>query len=230
MNEFVSYQDHCFNHLFQFSIILIHHIDDIASYLDIYPNIVNGISISDRSFAEMTFLKPVFCAVALVGLHISNIITLPFQALLAANETNYSTLLSAFPILYDELKSVNPERLCTTKDQVFHFVPKTTFDNLVKNTRDVILLSITSTIPEYKSEIISLLKMILPKLADGFSTQREQIFGFGLEADSECLTFKDLLCKYRRIAKVRHNSYTQSWRREKCQTFKDIGGSRVKNL
>ena len=86
--------------------ILIHHIDDIASYLAIYQNIVNGISISDRSFAEMTFLKPVFCAVASVGLHISNIITLPFQALLAANETNYSTLLSAFPILHDELKSV----------------------------------------------------------------------------------------------------------------------------
>ena len=69
---------------------------------------------------------------------------------------------------------------------MFHFVPKTIFDNLIKHTKDVILHSIASTIPEYKSEIISLLKMILPKLADEFSTQREQIFGFGLEADSEC--------------------------------------------
>ena len=84
--------------------VLVHHIDDIASYLDVYRNMVNGISILDRSFVEMTLLKPVFCAAALIGIHV----TLPFQSLLAANETNYSTLLSAFPILYAELNAVNP--------------------------------------------------------------------------------------------------------------------------
>ena len=72
--------------------VLVHLIDDIALYLDVYQNIVNGISILDRSFVEMTLLKPVFCAVALIGIHI----TLPFQLLLTANETNYSTLLSTF--------------------------------------------------------------------------------------------------------------------------------------
>ena len=67
--------------------VLVHHIDDISSYLDTYRNIVNGISILDRSFVEMPLLKPVFCAAALVGIHI----TIPFQTLLTANETNYST-------------------------------------------------------------------------------------------------------------------------------------------
>ena len=92
LNELLSYKDHRFNRLFQCCMVLVHLIDDIALYLDVYQNIVNGISILDRSFVEMTLLKPVFCAVALIGIHI----TLPFQLLLTANETNYSTLLSTF--------------------------------------------------------------------------------------------------------------------------------------
>ena len=99
-----------------------HHIDDIASYLDIYRNIVNGISILGRSFVEM-LLKPVFCAASLIGI----LITLPFQSLLSANKTNYSTFLSAFPILYNELNSINPEDLCTTTNQVLHFVSNDIF-------------------------------------------------------------------------------------------------------
>ncbi|MEO0686683.1 MAG: hypothetical protein AAFY76_16990, partial [Cyanobacteria bacterium J06649_11] len=96
-NETVSYKDHRFNRLFQCCMVLVHHIDDIASYLDTFRNIVNGISILDRSFVEMTLLKPVFCAVSLIGIHI----TMPFQALLLTKETNYSSLLTAFPSLYE---------------------------------------------------------------------------------------------------------------------------------
>ena len=186
VNESLSYKDHRFNRLFQCCMVLVHHIDDIAYYLDVYRNIINGISILDRSFVEMTLLKPVFCAAALIGIHI----TLPFQSLLAANETNYSTLLSAFPILYTELKAVIPEDLCTTTNQVLHFVPEDIFKNVLKHTKDVILHSIATNVSEYKSEVVNLLKLMLPKLADGFAMQRGKIFGFGPEAESESITFK----------------------------------------
>ena len=63
-NESLPYKDHRFNRLFKCCMVLVHHIDDISSYLDTYRNIVNGISILDRSFVEITLLKPVFCAVA----------------------------------------------------------------------------------------------------------------------------------------------------------------------
>ena len=131
----------------------------------------------------MTLLKPVFCAAALIEIHV----TIPFQSLLAANETNHSTLLSAFPILYAELNAVNPEDLCTTTNQVFHF--KDIFKNVLKHTKDVILHSIATNVSEYKSEVVSLLKLMLPKLADGIST-RGKIFGFGPEAESQSTTFK----------------------------------------
>ena len=54
----------------------------------------------------MELLKPVFCAAALVGLHI----TIPFQTLLTANETNYFSFLAYFPVLYNELQSIDPEK------------------------------------------------------------------------------------------------------------------------
>ena len=88
--------------------ILLHHIDDISSNLDTNRNIVNGISMLDRSFVEMSLLKPIFCAAALIGIYI----TIPFQTLLIDKDTNYTSLLRSFPILHDELSSIDPERMC----------------------------------------------------------------------------------------------------------------------
>ena len=51
----------------------------------------------------MPTLKPIFCAVALVGIHI----TKPFQALLIDPDTNYSSLAVAFPKFYEELKMID---------------------------------------------------------------------------------------------------------------------------
>ena len=168
--------------------VLVHHIDDIASYLDVYRNIANGIPILDRIFVEMTLLKPVFCAAALIGIYV----TFPFQLFLAANETNYSTLLSAFPILCNELNAVNPEDVCTTTNQVFHFVSNDIFKNVIKHTKDVVLQSIATNVEVYKSEVANLLKLMLSRLADGFSTQRGNIFGFGATIKVSSATNEEL--------------------------------------
>ena len=160
--------------------ILVHHIDDIANYLDTYRNIANGVSILDRSFVEMTLLKPVFCAAALVGLHI----TIPFQTLLIAKETNYSTLLACFPVLFDELNSIDPQKMCTTKEQVFNYVSDDIFKSALKEIKGVVLESIDETLNSYKEEVINLLHLILPRMAEGFSMQRGRIF--------ESVKYKDL--------------------------------------
>ena len=101
-NRSVTLKDHRFNCLFVCCKGLTHHLDDIAGYLDKYRNIVSGITILDRSFVEMPILKPIFCAVALIGIHIPN----AFQALVIDCDTNFSTLSEAFPKLYDELVTV----------------------------------------------------------------------------------------------------------------------------
>jgi len=86
-NRSVTLKDHRFNRLFVCCEGLTHHLDDIAGYLDKYRNIVSGITILDRSFVEMPILKPIFCAVALIVIHITN----AFQALVIDCDTNFST-------------------------------------------------------------------------------------------------------------------------------------------
>ena len=75
-------------------------------------------AVLDLSFAEMAeVLKPLYAAAALLGIHI----TRPFHHLLIDVDTNYNTLLSTFPKLYDELTGTDPE-LMITSEQVFRFV------------------------------------------------------------------------------------------------------------
>ena len=186
INESFSYKEQRFNRLFQCCMVLVYHIDDIANYLDTYRNIINGISILDRSFVEMTLLKPIFCAVALIGIHI----TFPFELLLVSKETNYSTLTVCFPVLYDEIKNTDPESLCTTETQVFHFVSSDLFQTAIGKIKEGVLNSINDTIQMHKKEIVNLLRLILPKCAKGFSTQKGKIFGFGDDKDEATTTFK----------------------------------------
>ena len=88
------------------------------------------------------------------------------------------------------MNTVNPEDLCSTTDQVLHFVSSDIFKSVKKHLKDVILKSITTNVSMYKVEVVNLLKLMLPKLAEGFSTQRGKIFGFGPEAESPTVTFK----------------------------------------
>lgn len=52
-NKAISLKDHRFNRLNDCALSLIYHLDDIANYLEQYTNIINGISILDRSFIEI---------------------------------------------------------------------------------------------------------------------------------------------------------------------------------
>ena len=69
------------------ALMLLFHLDDISNYLDKFVNIVNGISILDRTFVEMEILKPTYVAIALLGIHILK----PYQFLLMDSDTSYST-------------------------------------------------------------------------------------------------------------------------------------------
>ena len=178
-NKSVTLKDHRFNRLFVCCEGLTYHLDDIASYLDKYRNIVNGITILDRSFVEMPVLKPIFCAAALIGIHI----TKPFQSLLIDCETKFSTLGLAFPKLYHELTTINPANMCNTSEQVFHFVTKEMFTSGLPDNE--VCSIIDECAKEHKDEIVELMKMMISKIADGFDLQRGAIFGFGTHANDD---------------------------------------------
>ena len=85
--------------MFDCALTVLYHLDDIIQFLDKFGNIMSGIRILDCSFFDMELFKPVFCATALIGIHIEQ----PLLYLLLETETNYDTLLDAFPKLHQNL-------------------------------------------------------------------------------------------------------------------------------
>ena len=176
-NMSISLKDHRFNRLMDCSLALLYHFDDVASYLDKFTSINNGITVLDRSFLDMDILKPIFAAISLLGLHI----TRPFHTLIINKETNYSTLLRAFPLLYQDLTEVRAENYVTV-EQVASFISPDVFKESLPDKN--LLDHLSSMMVSYKSDITKFLDIALQLFAEGFSLQRGAIFGFGPAKDN----------------------------------------------
>ena len=66
----LSLKDHRFNRMNDCALTVLYHLDDIDAYLEKYQSVINGISILDRTFVDMNILKPIFNAIALVGIQL----------------------------------------------------------------------------------------------------------------------------------------------------------------
>lgn len=159
------------------SLAVLYHINDISTYLKKF-DIINGIAILDRTFADVKILKPILAAISLLGIHI----TRPFHALMMDPETNYSILLQSFSKLYSDLTSVSPLAYLTT-NKVSTFIGDGTFNKSLPER--ILLDEVEKTIVDYKSEIIKIMKLALELFANGFSHQKGSIFGIGPQADCD---------------------------------------------
>ena len=102
--------NHLFNRLQDCCLSLMHHLNDIADYLNANSTIINNVAILDRSFSEMEFLKPIYGAIAFLRLHI----TRPFHTLLIDPSTTYSTPMVSFKRLYKDLTEIPAKSFLTT--------------------------------------------------------------------------------------------------------------------
>ena len=171
-NESLSLKDHRFNRLGDCCLSLVHHIDDIARYLEKFDNIINGITILDRSFVDMEILKPIFASIALLGVHI----TRPFHTLLMDADTNYTTLLQSFSTLYNDLTTISPKHYLNC-EKVCNFVCPDLFKQSLPS--QTLLDSLKVCMMEYPQEIEKIMSLALKEFASGFSHQKGAIFGFG---------------------------------------------------
>ena len=103
-------KDQRFNIIFECYLRVLHHLDD----LDTYQNILNGVAILDRTFLDMELLKPIFCATALIGIHITS----PFLSFILDTRTTYETLITTFPVIYENLSNVDIEQMLKTEQRV----------------------------------------------------------------------------------------------------------------
>ena len=118
----------------------------------------------------MEVLKLIFCSTALIGIHFLR----PYLALSLDTTTTYETLLTAFPIIFNNLVDNVSEKLLKTDEKVVNFTDDKRFRSTVqvfKPTlpKECLRECASSCTSEYKKELIQLFKIILPHLAAGFS-------------------------------------------------------------
>ena len=166
----LTLKDHRFNRLNDSSLSPLYHLDDIANYLERFSNIVNGITIIDRSFVEMEILKPIFAAISLLGIHI----TRTFHALLLDKQSNYSTLLNSFQLLYDDLTMIDATDFLTTRKEC-KFVADHIFNHSLPER--CLLDALEQHIKDYPEEIKQILHVALKMFADRFAHQKGTVFG-----------------------------------------------------
>ena len=80
--------------------------------------------------------------------------------------------------------------MLNTRRQIFNFAENNIFKKSLP--KECILHSINSCRCEYKKEVVNILNVPLPMLAEGFSIQCGSLFGFGLNANENVGTLLNL--------------------------------------
>ena len=128
----------------------------------------------------MEVLKPIFCATSLIGIHITG----PHQYLLTSIYTFASISNTS-----SQLNNIKGADMLNTERQIFNFVENNIFKKSLP--KECILHSINSSMCEYKKEVVNILNVPYPMLAERFSIQRET-FGFGPKANESIGTLLTL--------------------------------------
>lgn len=85
--------------------------------------------------------------------------------------------------MYESLKNTEIESLLQSENLVTNFIEKDEFNKTLP--KEVLRKSVENCIQTYKKEVTHLLKLFLPRLANGFSDQRGALFGFGPHKDED---------------------------------------------
>jgi hypothetical protein len=173
LNKSVSLKDERFNRLTLTCAVTLYHIEDLVSFLAKYEHVTNQLACIVRCFLDMDFLKIMYCAGALIGLHLVE----PYLSLTMSSETSYSKLKTAFPQLYRDLLEVDAAKLLNTVEPAFSFISADRFQQTKYD--DDICAVVNEVAVSFRSDVVKLLQMILPKLAEGFQKQKGDIFSFG---------------------------------------------------
>ena len=151
----------------------------MTSFLAKYTNITNTLACIVRSFESVEYLRILAAVGVIIGTHLVE----PYLSLTSSSTTTWDKLRSAFPTLYTDLTTVQPSLLLDLTTPALKFVSKERFKHCLYSSD--LLQPTVLVIEEFRSEIISVLEMLLPKLAKGWVRQRGEIFGFGNTTLSE---------------------------------------------
>ena len=178
-NKILRLQEERFNRLTITCAIVLYHLDDVELFLEKFEHVTSQLACIVRCFMDLYFLKVLYCAGAIIGLHLVE----PFLSLTTSSKTTYAKLIPAFNTLYEDLIKTEASKLLNIDCPAFQFVSQDRFDES-KYDSDI-CDALKNNINGIEEEIKSVLEMILPKIAEGFKKQKGNIFGFGDDENSD---------------------------------------------
>ena len=177
-NKSVSLKDERFNRLTLTCAVTIFHFDDVGSFLTKYEHITNQLACIVRCFHDLDFLKVLYVTGALIGLHLTE----PFLSLTTSAKTDYAKLIPAMKQLYTDLLETDVEQLLNVHTPAFSFISNERFQHSKYD--DDICGAIQEVANIYKKDVLKVLRVLLPKLANGLQKQKGDIFEFGEFSES----------------------------------------------
>ena len=164
-----------FNRFVYLAAVVLHHRVQVQEFLQVHDTITNTLACIVRAFEDMEFLNVFLVMVAVIGVQLIE----PFLALTYYQPVTYEDLIPMSRELYDDLLTTNPSDLLKLDQFAFTFAQKRLDMKDVIRWDPVLLTSLKEAIAHYHSKVSTLLKMLLPELANGWFIQRGNIFGFG---------------------------------------------------
>ena len=162
-----------FNRLVYAAAVTIHHGEDILSFLDKFEHVTNSLACIVRALQNVECLQVMILAVAIIGQHLHE----GFLSLTYYGTVNFEKSIPAMQRLYVDLTTCNPEDLLDLSRPAFKFISEKRYKSYLWN-QDTIS-SIKEAISANRAEVTKVIKLMLPKLAEGWHRQRGDVFGFG---------------------------------------------------
>ena len=126
-----------------------------------------------EEFEDLEYLWVLASVAVIIGVHLIE----PFVSLVTSSNCTWETLQTAFPTLYEDLTTTKPELLLDFSQPAFKFVSSQRFKHCLYSSE--LLKPALDVTEQYRPEVVSTLRILLPKLAVGWSRQRGEIFEFG---------------------------------------------------
>ena len=130
--------------------------DDVVSFLQTYEHVTNQLACIVRCFLGLDFLKVMYCAGALIGLHLVEL----YQSLTASAHTIYTNITPAFQQLYQKLIYTD----AATRLKIYEPAFKCVSNERFKHSRydEDICDTIAKIAGSFRPQVIKLLKMSSP--------------------------------------------------------------------
>ena len=169
-NTAVQLKKERFNRFAHACTCAVSHVEDLWPFMDKYERVTNNLACVLRVFQDVDCLVTFLFAAAILGVYLIE----PFLALTYSVDVTNRELVPAMQKLYENLtRTTDMGKLLDLSKPAFDFINESQFKLRLWLKKLLNALSLN------KPELVKILKLMLPKLAEGWLRQRGDVFGFG---------------------------------------------------